>query len=1077
MNKSRIHSPRRPTFGRCTFSAALASSLLVGCLSEEPAGIGASPAAAVTVKFDFFHRPLPELPLPNDVATRVDASSPTGRRINASMIAATRYEVRTRELIDQLDGWGVFMPITVPFTGPVDIESITSAHPPDDFAFGDDVIYLVDVDPKSPTFGEFQHLDVGGGNYPVVLEELERYWDNDPRSVTNSLVFEEVDEDKNGNGKLDSGEDTDADGLLDKPNYLPGSTPAADDLAGRADALMTFWERETNTLIVRPMVPLRQRTTYAVVITRRLKDEKGQPVGSPFPFKNHEMQTDALAPLAGVLSKQGQSLDDVAFAFTFTTQTIESSWLAVRDGLYGLGVQKHIGEQFPAELGGVEPLLDIRDGTPFAGRKSPFIMHHEDWSGALSLIASQFLNAKPGSALLEKLEMGHKYIDYHIVGWYDAPQLFERWHPDGTLRPLNDQSWPADLDTKPAPVRGERVYFHLVVPRKEVSARGEGKPAPLVILGHGYGGNRFDAVSMGGFFARHGMAVLAIDDVSHGIDISDDEFEQASGILGMFGLSPALEAMVRKHRAIDQNGDGKVDSGVDFWTAYLFHTRDVVRQSALDYMQAVRILRSFDGKRKWHLDVNGDGKEELAGDFDGDGKIDVGGDASLNMFGASLGGIMSSIVGAVEPELDSVVPIAAGGGLGDVALRSIQGGVPEAVILRMLGPIFMGSSEAGSDTVSVQTLIPDVNKEKQITLGSVPGVKAGDFIVVENHSIGTRACAFVWDDAGVLRWRTGLEANVEDKVAVHFYEGDAMLLGSTECAVQAGKTPRVTFDSFGGNGSFQDRHWKVGTPLVALAEGLGLPRASPRIRRFLGLAQLVLDACDPAAMVPFMQERPLTFGDGSKTKTNMLIVTTAGDMNVPASTGTSIARAAGLVNYTEKHPTYGKSLNQVLIDTFTVEAVHNLKRFTDPAGNGVIMDIENFSGGTDLWGTDVPRLDPPLRLGFDANDALKTPVRDDSGISAAIFPFPVPEGQHGFEVPGGLIDRFRDNCKAACASGEDCKCDAIVADDKHFDVGAYMFNLMAHYVTTGGKSLADDACLSRDDCDFIAPVPETRTFE
>jgi hypothetical protein len=230
-------------------------------------------------------------------------------------------------------------------------------------------------------------------------------------------------------------------------------------------------------------------------------------------------------------------------------------------------------------------------------------------------------------------------------------------------------------------------------------------------------------------------------------------------------------------------------------------------------------------------------------------------------------------------------------------------------------------------------------------------------------------------------------------------------------------------------------------------------------------------------MVPFMQEQPLTFGDGSKTKTNMLIVTTAGDMNVPASTGTSIARAAGLVNYTEKHPAYGKSLNQVLIDTFTVEAVHNLKRFTDPAGNGVIMDIENFSGGTDLWGTDVPRLDPPLRLGFDANDALKTPVRDDSGVSAAIFPFPVPEGQHGFEVPGGLIDRFRDACKAACAAGEDCKCDAIVADDKHFDVGAYMFNMMAHYVTTGGKSLTDDTCLSSDDCDFISPVPEARTFQ
>ena len=44
------------------------------------------------------------------------------------------------------------------------------------------------------------------------------------------------------------------------------------DLAARADALMTFYESETNTLIARPVEPLRERTTYAVVVTRRLLD-------------------------------------------------------------------------------------------------------------------------------------------------------------------------------------------------------------------------------------------------------------------------------------------------------------------------------------------------------------------------------------------------------------------------------------------------------------------------------------------------------------------------------------------------------------------------------------------------------------------------------------------------------------------------------------------------------------------------------------------------------------------------------------------------------------------------------------
>ena len=38
------------------------------------------------------------------------------------------------------------------------------------------------------------------------------------------------------------------DGVLDKPNYLPGLNPERDNLAGRADARMTFYERETHTL-------------------------------------------------------------------------------------------------------------------------------------------------------------------------------------------------------------------------------------------------------------------------------------------------------------------------------------------------------------------------------------------------------------------------------------------------------------------------------------------------------------------------------------------------------------------------------------------------------------------------------------------------------------------------------------------------------------------------------------------------------------------------------------------------------------------------------------------------------------
>ena len=58
---------------------------------------------------------------------------------------------------------------------------------------------------------------------------------------------------------------------------------------------------------------------------------------------------------------------------------------------------------------------------------------------------------------------------------------------------------------------------------------------------------------------------------------------------------------VLKDRAFDQNNDGIVDSGADFWTAYVFHTRDIVRQCALDHLALVRLIE-LDGVRRWNFD-------------------------------------------------------------------------------------------------------------------------------------------------------------------------------------------------------------------------------------------------------------------------------------------------------------------------------------------------------------------------------------------------------------------------------------------------------------------------------------------
>ncbi len=148
----------------------------------------------------------------------------------------------------------------------------------------------------------------------------------------------------------------------------------------------------------------------------------------------------------------------------------------------------------------------------------------KDLEGPLALIVEDALGASPGSMQYESLKGTFPYVDFIAMGSFDSPQLFPREGEDGQWLPWNLQSWPQDLDLKPAPTRSERVYFQLMMPRKEVSARGEGKPAPLVIIGHGYTGNRFtEAIAFGAYLARQGIASLSIDCVSHGLDLGGDE--------------------------------------------------------------------------------------------------------------------------------------------------------------------------------------------------------------------------------------------------------------------------------------------------------------------------------------------------------------------------------------------------------------------------------------------------------------------------------------------------------------------------------------------------------------------------
>ena len=199
---------------------------------------------------------------------------------------------------------------------------------------------------------------------------------------------------------------------------------------------MYFYEREPDS-IAQPLVPLRERTKYAVVVTRRLKDANGDPVGSPFEYVHHLGQTEALKDLPGYLP-HGLTMDDVAFAFSFTTQTVESDFVAVRDGLYGRGVQKHIGEEFPARMKEFYPLVDLEHPN-FEDLTSPYLVMGEDFARIYQRIAAAFQGRRDASSNVIE---GHLFVDYHAIGTFESPQLYERVDTHGNPLSYNQQIWP-----------------------------------------------------------------------------------------------------------------------------------------------------------------------------------------------------------------------------------------------------------------------------------------------------------------------------------------------------------------------------------------------------------------------------------------------------------------------------------------------------------------------------------------------------------------------------------------------------------------------------------------------------------
>lgn len=691
---------------------------VTACVGPEGEGLLPTPdGTGPRVIWDSKVKPLPDLPLPNNAATRLDPTSPTGRRINLSLQASTQAESLVRSKANTMDGFGTFSPVWVSFDKALDVEKFRDDMLDEDP--NNDPVYLINIDHNSDEFGRVMPLEAGQGNYPLGLEWPWQYWDFDEHADSNNMLFETHDEDTNNNKELDPYEDIDFDGVLDKPNTWDSKDPGPNAI----DTLIPFYDKQTNSLVLWPVVPLKQKTTYAVVLTDRLVGEDGQPVRSPFPYVNHLNQTDDLAALAETLPAVGSSVNNVAFTWTFTTQTITDELVAIRKGLYGAGPLGWLANDYAPQIAPKQAMSTDEYGDPV---ENTLILPQDVFDSLLTIAGNALYPDKVVSGIVDDLEA----VDYWVMGTFQAPNFLadQEGYADAlaghdaearSKYPCDDnESFLIDLDKGTASVETQTVSFICSIPKKTDKFQA---PFPVMTYGHGYSGAPFEVFGFAGRMAHFGWAFCGLDAPGHGLALPVEEGmdwnQMINGILDSY--LPQLKTFFvnfQGGRIRDLDNDGVVsafDNGGDFWSWDIFHMRDMVRQGVIDHIQFIKTLRSLGGENPLQWDTDGDGTADgIAGDYNKDGVPDFGTAKNIRypVWGQSMGAIISQVLVGVEPAVESSTPVSGGGGLIHVGIRCTNPGVPEAVLLPMLGPL-MVFSPTSDGKIEIAWMINHLHEE------------------------------------------------------------------------------------------------------------------------------------------------------------------------------------------------------------------------------------------------------------------------------------------------------------------------------------------------------------------------------
>ncbi|MCA9773908.1 MAG: hypothetical protein KC466_15930 [Myxococcales bacterium] len=1005
-----------PSSKRWMLAALGAAACVTGCggggVSPPLAGgigsVVSAQGAGMEVDFDPDALPVPEIPLPNDVLTVPDDRTPTHKRVNIPLDSDTTFEFRLRQAINDLDGFGLTQPISVSFAGPMDMDTIRVNFDDDPT---NDTIFIVNLNPDSPRFGERVEIDWTHALLPT---------DRSDRPFNLSIApFDEA----TALARLALGGERLYNIALGIGNREP------------------FYEDETDTILMQPALPLEDGSVYGVYLTRGLRDARGNIPRSPFrPAIALFTQFASLNRGLPILARDhGVAPQDLAFAWCFTTMSAFAELDTARMGLDGTGPLAYLPEAFPPVIETLDPvhpdgsvalstnniyafLLAVAPGLlnfvggDFLPSGSPpalieglqrFLDDPVEFVGTLAAAMGVEGNAKGAGNPIEDLVSGRlvdgilpeitfEHVSHIVGGVYRSPRLTDErkvFDPrlfEGTRR----------LD----PARegdSELVPFLLTVPKTVPPGTRktgfDGPPFPVLHFIHPNQTERLIGIMVANRAAEYGYAVAAIDQAEHGpllpmpekqlrkllergdpavADLTLQLLPFAMGVLNVAGFTPfpvdepapasiklldliaeandraaILSAMSdeelfqayadiplvhmingRGRATEDRDHDGIVENGEAFFTADLGRTRDLIRQTIVDQMQMARVVNALCADR------NGNGANDPEeGDFDKDGVCDVGGPENVGntvAMGESQGGVLGSVYLGTESVVRNGVLNVPGGSYVKIIERTNLSFVFERILREVLGPFAAaipgdGSPEAealgvGDGQVAVLLIDREVGPSMQglyeLNIGSPPDDPFVPYVVLDAAP-----------------------------------ETDLTTILGTDRESPIGRPIRVTnltrnHDSFGTVGP--DGRFAVGIPtdagdeilvrtptgearFTAVGEGLGLPRNTARLRRFLDIAQMVID---PSDAMNYATRWVLHPPPGLPAK-NVLVQTDPGDKTVPVSNQVALMRAMGVLE--------GEELKNV-VDGNLVTGVRYLPNESDIAGlNDRLEDLCLCLDGSD----------------------------------------------------------------------------------------------------------------------------------